>query len=63
MLLNTERSMRALVAGEACFSFKALGAALATLPVEPTTTAGHFSPWRPLGMPNPYKGGAEEKPA
>jgi hypothetical protein len=34
--------MRALVAGEACFSFKALGAALATLPVEPTTTAGHF---------------------
>src|SRR5262249_46170493 len=28
-LLNAERSMKALVAGEACFSFKALGAARA----------------------------------
>jgi len=29
----------------------------------PITSAKRLSPRGPLGMPNPYKGGAEEKPA
>jgi|GraSoi2013_100cm_1033763.scaffolds.fasta_scaffold27779_5 hypothetical protein len=29
----------------------------------PITLTERFSPQVPVGMPNPYKGGAEEKPA
>jgi hypothetical protein len=36
---------------------------LATMTAAPITSAGRFSPRGPRGMPNPYKRGAEEKPA